>query len=234
MPDDRDEDATKAAAKRDAAGQHHLLYKYQRKENKNANSNGSSGGSHNNNHNGGDSNSTSDPALPSSPQETNPTMDSSQEEEDNSMRSNSSDDTSSHLILDNKTHLPPTRLLVRRHSLRYHEEGLSGTHIYAIRYPHDQPLLPRGNGEGKESGSSGSPVLSQEQAQPRHVKKRWIRDKPYTLPSPTGEPINVDHLFRPSTMAAKPKQQGKLICDLCDIDILETSFVNSLTELLYV
>ena len=39
---------------------------------------------------------------------------------------------------------------------------------------------------------------------------------PYTLPSPSGEPINVDHLFRPSTMAAKPKQQGKLIFDMCD------------------
>ena len=93
-----------------------------------------------------------------------------------------------------ETHLPPTRLLVRRHTPRHYEEGLSGTHIYAVRYPTDQPLLVQ-----KE--------MAQEQAQPK--SKRRVVTEEYDIPEiKDGEPVDV--LFRPSAMAMRPKQTSKL------------------------
>lgn len=92
-----------------------------------------------------------------------------------------------------ETHLPPTRLLVRRHTPRHYEEGLSGTHIYAVRYPTDQPLLVQ-----KE--------MPQEQAQPQS-RRRVVKEE-YDVPEiKDGE--SVDNLFRPLTMAMRPKQAGK-------------------------
>jgi len=92
-------------------------------------------------------------------------------------------------------YLPPTRLLVRRHSPRHYEEGLSGTHIYAVRYPSDQPL-------------SVQKEMAQEQAQPKTKSKRRVVQEEYEIPEiKDGEP--VDTLFRPSTMAVRPKQTGK-------------------------
>jgi hypothetical protein len=38
----------------------------------------------------------------------------------------------------------PTRVVVRRHSPRHYEEGMSGTHIYTIRYPANIPLDSKG------------------------------------------------------------------------------------------
>ena len=96
--------------------------------------------------------------------------------------------------LPSETHLPPTRLLVRRHAPRHYEEGMSGTHIYAIRYPTDQPLLVQ-----KEMAQC-------EQAQPK--SKRRVVSEEYKIPElQDGE--SVDSLFRPSTMALRPKQTGK-------------------------
>ena len=93
-----------------------------------------------------------------------------------------------------ETHLPPTRLLVRRHTPRHYEEGLSGTHIYAVRYPTDQPL-------------SVQKEMAQEQAQPK--SKRRVVQEEYEIPEiKDGEP--VDALFRPSAMAVRPKQTSKL------------------------
>ena len=95
--------------------------------------------------------------------------------------------------LPTETHLPPTRLLVRRHTPRHYEEGLSGTHIYAVRYPSDQPLLVQ-----KE--------MAQEQAQPK--SRRRIVQEEYEIPEiKDGEP--VDALFRPTAMAVRPRQTGK-------------------------
>mmetsp|Transcript_32396 Transcript_32396/g.67568 ORF Transcript_32396/g.67568 Transcript_32396/m.67568 type:complete len:381 (-) Transcript_32396:299-1441(-) len=92
------------------------------------------------------------------------------------------------------TYLPPTRLLIRRHSLRPIEEGLSGTHIYAIRYPTDQPLQ-------KEQ----PPQQEQAPPQPR-LKRNIVREDAYKVPTlRDGEP--VDHLFRPAAMSATPRQQ---------------------------
>lgn len=100
-----------------------------------------------------------------------------------------------------ETHLPPTRLLVRRHTPRHYEEGLSGTHIYAVRYPTDQPLLVQ-----KE--------MAQEQAQPKS-KRRIVREE-YEIPEiKDGEP--VDTLFRPSAMALRPKQPGKSFVVECGL-----------------
>lgn len=92
-------------------------------------------------------------------------------------------------------HLPPTRLLVRRHSPRHYEEGLSGTHIYAVRYPTDQPL-------------SVHKEMAQEQAQPKPKSKHRVVQEEYEIPEiKDGEP--VDTLFRPSAMCVRPKQTGK-------------------------
>ena len=104
------------------------------------------------------------------------------------------------------TYLPPTRLLVRRHSLRPSEEGLSGTHIYAIRYPTDQPMLVQ-----KEMAPQQQQQKRQQQEQApiqQRQKRNFIREDSYKVPSiRDGE--SVDQLFRSSTMAPTPKQQGR-------------------------
>lgn len=103
------------------------------------------------------------------------------------------------------TYLPPTRLLVRRHSLRPSEEGLSGTHIYAIRYPTDQPMLVQ-----KEMAPQQQQQKRQQQeqapAQHQRHKRNFIREDSYKVPSlRDGE--SVDQLFRPAAMAVPPRQQ---------------------------
>lgn len=104
------------------------------------------------------------------------------------------------------TYLPPTRLLVRRHSQRASEEGLSGTHIYAIRYPTDQPMLVQKEmapqqQQQKRQQQEQAPVQNQ-----RH-KRNFIREDNYRIPSlRDGE--SVDQLFRPTAMALQPRQQG--------------------------
>lgn len=223
------------------SGQHQLLYKHQRKE-KQGNNNSSAGGA--------DSQLTVAPQQEAAPTNMRagagtPAADDDDDDDDDSDNSSSNDNYNGNgenggsgggemkrKKLLKRTHLPPTRLLVRRHTLRHYEEGLSGTHIYAIRYPTDQPLILHGQ-QGKEQHDNNNnkhgypsqeqarhqqPSLQeklqqqqnqqQSQQQQQYQKKRWIRDKPYTIPSfKDGE--NIDHLFRPSTMAAKPKQQGK-------------------------
>ena len=59
----------------------------------------------------------------------------------------------------------PTRLLIRRRSLRIVEEG-GGTHIYAIRYPEDtsKTIL-------SEQAQPLSPVVRQEQCPPRNTQR---------------------------------------------------------------
>lgn len=96
-----------------------------------------------------------------------------------------------------RTYLPPTRLLIRRHAPTSNEEGLSGTHIYAIRYPTDQPLM-----------SAPREEAAQEQAPQPRQKRNFVRDDAFKTPSiRDGEP--VDHLFQPAAMAPTPKQQGR-------------------------
>mmetsp|Transcript_19107 Transcript_19107/g.24585 ORF Transcript_19107/g.24585 Transcript_19107/m.24585 type:complete len:384 (-) Transcript_19107:279-1430(-) len=96
------------------------------------------------------------------------------------------------------TYLPPTRLLVRRHSLKSHEEGLSGTHIYAVRYPSDQPMLLQ-----KEMAPQQEQAPQQQQ---QRLKRNYVREDAYKIPPVRdGEP--VDHLFRSAAMSPPPKQQ---------------------------
>jgi hypothetical protein len=59
----------------------------------------------------------------------------------------------------------PTRLLIRRRSLRIIEEG-GGTHIYAIRYPEDTSKMIL-----SEQAQPSSPAVRQEQCPPRNNKK---------------------------------------------------------------
>lgn len=108
-----------------------------------------------------------------------------------------------------ETRLPPTRLLVRRHIPRHYEEGLSGTHIYAIRYPTDQSL----------PGVTTELLSNQEQAQPTatasssssYHKKQWrpVSQHYEVPPVPDGGSDSVDALFKPSAMSARPSQSGE-------------------------
>lgn len=96
-------------------------------------------------------------------------------------------------------YLPPTRLLVRRHTVRPNEEGLSGTHIYAIRYPNDQPMLVQ-----KEIPPQQEQAPLSQQAQ--RSKRNYVREDDYKTPTlRDGEP--VDQLFRPAAMSPSPRQQ---------------------------
>mmetsp|Transcript_27922 Transcript_27922/g.76846 ORF Transcript_27922/g.76846 Transcript_27922/m.76846 type:complete len:387 (+) Transcript_27922:209-1369(+) len=97
------------------------------------------------------------------------------------------------------TYLPPTKILVRRHSPKPTEEGLSGTHIYAIRYPNDQPMLL----QKQELAQEQAPQQQQQQQRP---KRNLIREDAYQIPTlPDGEP--VDNLFRPAAMGVPPRQE---------------------------
>jgi len=97
----------------------------------------------------------------------------------------------------------PTRLVVRRHIPRHYEEGLSGTHIYAMRLA--QPL--------NENADS-----SQEQAPKRQTKVLLTTSpvEPTTLEpaTATAGQTQMEQLFRASTMAKTPKQKGTYCASL--------------------
>jgi len=50
----------------------------------------------------------------------------------------------------------PTRLVVRRRTVRSNEEGLGGTHVFAVRYPRDEPL--KANHHGNRRGGGGDTI----------------------------------------------------------------------------
>lgn len=98
----------------------------------------------------------------------------------------------------------PTRLLIRRHAVRNTEEGVSGTHIYAMRWV-DSGLV-------KES----EVVACQEQCpEQQHKRVAGVEDRQSLLPSqPSSDPadqiLSSDSLFLPETMAAPPKRKGTI------------------------
>ena len=85
----------------------------------------------------------------------------------------------------------PTRVLVRRHSLRHYEEGMSGTHIYAIRYPEGKPLELR---------------MQQEQAPRKPYKKKAGPPRPSTVHETE---LSVHQMFRTTCMVRPPTQKGE-------------------------
>jgi hypothetical protein len=89
----------------------------------------------------------------------------------------------------------PTRLLIRRRSLKMVEEG-GGTHIYAIRYPEDTKEQVV-----SEQPTSVAPVATQEQCPPR----RGTTPGASTKPLPVLEGADV---FSNSAMASIPRQEG--------------------------
>jgi hypothetical protein len=115
----------------------------------------------------------------------------------------------------------PTRLVVRRRAVRALEEGLSGTHIYAIRFPADQPLK-----------RELVPQQPTEQAPPRPLTRSEARPRPLQpqanpqmtlqqhylcpVPIPVKEDLKevplppLDYLFARDTMLAPPKSKGML------------------------
>jgi hypothetical protein len=126
----------------------------------------------------------------------------------------------------------PTRIIVRRHSLRSYEEGFSGTHIYAIRYPADQPLELTGHwsatsGVGQEqaprkhyhSSSSSTRnnkhhtnnnVESQSAAAAAAARTVTLLEPPKAFVEIKGKEENVDRLFHPATLSIPPKHTGML------------------------
>ena len=115
----------------------------------------------------------------------------------------------------------PTRLLIRRRSLRVVEEG-AGTHIYAIRYPEDTP-----DKVISEQATTRPESARQEQCPPKKVgmteansTARISSDHPVgTAVTPSASTkvvlsstmIEATDFFSPAAMSSRPRQPGKLI-----------------------
>ena len=89
----------------------------------------------------------------------------------------------------------PTRLLIRRRSMRVVEEG-GGTHIYAIRYPEDTA-----NPKVEEQAAIGQPSSRQEQCPPRK--------SPATTATQPALPVADGDVFTAAAMASIPRQTGE-------------------------
>jgi hypothetical protein len=111
----------------------------------------------------------------------------------------------------------PTRLVVRRRHARSMEEGTSGTHIYAIRFPIDQPLKreiapaaqeqhPRSNPPPplSSSGAGGSkPSALVVTTNHRIVKPKKLDGK-----GMASREMSVDQMFTRDAMQQEPKHRG--------------------------
>ena len=119
----------------------------------------------------------------------------------------------------------PTRLLVRRHAVRSTEEGVSGTHIYAVRWGETDDSARDMDDDSTEE-SDHLHLLRQEQCPRTQTKATGLISTTTSTPQskedrePTSSSrkqqlvenpdqiLSVDHLFRPSTIAAPPKRKG--------------------------
>jgi hypothetical protein len=118
---------------------------------------------------------------------------STSESSNNSNNNNSNNNNSPSFWMPPEVPVPgcPTRLLIRRRSLRVVEEG-GGTHIYAIRYPEDTK-----DAIVAEQATQLAPPSRQEQCPPKPSK---------ALPSmPVVEGGDV---FTTAAMASIPRQEG--------------------------
>eukprot|EP00339_Tiarina_fusa_P009756 CAMPEP_0117031254 /NCGR_PEP_ID=MMETSP0472-20121206/22489_1 /TAXON_ID=693140 ORGANISM="Tiarina fusus, Strain LIS" /NCGR_SAMPLE_ID=MMETSP0472 /ASSEMBLY_ACC=CAM_ASM_000603 /LENGTH=451 /DNA_ID=CAMNT_0004739549 /DNA_START=331 /DNA_END=1686 /DNA_ORIENTATION=- len=159
------------SSKRRPPGQHHLLFKQNNTLKGSSNSgNSNNSGNGNNKEDGGQYHySTSNNITTSSPQ------------------SGSSAHNSFWMPVDTPPQCP-TRLLIRRRSLRVVEEG-GGTHIYAIRYPEDTK-----DAVVSEQAASSAPMVRQEQCPPKPSSAA------IPLPAVDGD------VFTPGAMNSVPRQ----------------------------
>ena len=118
----------------------------------------------------------------------------------------------------------PTRLLIRRRSLRVVEEG-AGTHIYAIRYPEDTP-----DKVISEHAATRPESARQEQCPPKKVvmteanSARASSDQTGASVTATSNAttkvvltttiIDGTDFFSPAAMSSRPRQPGKLLQNL--------------------
>jgi hypothetical protein len=155
--------------------------------------------------------------------------------------SNSGSASSAHSGTDNKQPLEqqplhhPTRLVVRRRTVRACEEGMSGTHIYAVRYPADQPLKRELLPPQQASEQAPPRPLTRSEARPRRTPFGTHDSSSYLVQQPQAPPPSkvlaaknsldadkgdnhdkketptptLDHLFARETMLAPPKQKSK-------------------------
>ena len=154
------------------------------------------------------------------------------------VRSNYSTTISSNQLNNNTNNqqpmIHPTRLVIRRRPVRTCEEGMSGTHIYAVRFPADQPLKREMLPQQQASEQAPPRPLTRSEARPRptHVQTQGLA-KPDSNPlqqtqaqtkilvasnsmgsskgddkkDPPTTPA-LDHLFSRETMILLPKQKG--------------------------
>jgi len=136
---------------------------------------------------------------------------------------------------DNDVDVPPpeytTHLVVRRHTVWPAEEGLSGTHIFAIRW-HKHRALQLNSGSGASSSSAALPeqspasLLRSTTTTSRSKSAAGSSSKP-VVPPPITRPTTTttssshvtgasnvtvsppfDSLFHPATLAQTPARQG--------------------------
>ena len=132
----------------------------------------------------------------------------------------------------------PTRLLIRRRSLRVVEEG-GGTHIYAIRYPEDTTATVV-----SEHAASFPANGKQEQCPPRRSVAKENNSKSSTAVSHANAstsnsanlaaslpPIPMDgDVFTKAAMASIPRQPGKFASTFCCFKILWLRSMDRLTR----
>ena len=96
-----------------------------------------------------------------------------------------------------------TKLLIRRHPVRRHEEGISGTHIYACR------MTPKNN---NEQAQEQRPAVAVERAPPAAAADTMVRrnnaESQHSAAAAGTCVVHVDQLFSPAAMAQPPARKG--------------------------
>jgi len=87
-----------------------------------------------------------------------------------------------------------TRLVIRRQSVRNSDEGMSGTHIYAVRWPRHAPLQLGQPEQPPVKSTKGSLSV--------------VRTRPTPVPS---DAAAVDRLFHPVVLSVTPQREGMLV-----------------------
>jgi hypothetical protein len=101
----------------------------------------------------------------------------------------------------------PTRLVFRRRTVRYHEEGVSGQHIYAIRFPKHLSLQQQQRDARSEQAVVDTAILASKQqyhqaaAQDPHP----VVVRPAASESCAVGDAGIEHLYTRPSMMKHPK-----------------------------
>lgn len=106
----------------------------------------------------------------------------------------------------------PTRLVVRRRTVRGNEEGMSGTHIYAVRLPPEEPLKPAAVEQYPLSESAVVPMRSPMLDAPSMSSSTSSPPPPALKEMLSDASGSVDHLFTRTAMLLPPQQKGATLC----------------------